>query len=296
MKRTNCELDPIPISDLVEAENFHVFMNIILLIVNVSIQSNIFPRNEKSAVVKPVLKGNLDCQSLSSYRPISNLPFLSKVLEYTILNQLMKHLEETKVLPDNQSAYRQLYSTETTICSVVNDLLCWMDEGKCGLLVLLDLSAAFDTVVHSLLLEDLKSIGIENEALRYLENYLQERKYCVQIGSSFSPYETLNRGVPQGSVLGPILFCIYTIGLSKVLQGLGIAFKLFADDTQLYMCISSIDITAEMLNRVLKSVKEWMDFKHLKLNKNKTEFMLVGKKENLGNLGVTNLTINGIQI
>ena len=109
MKRTNCELDPIPISDLVEAENFHVFMNIILLIVNVSIQSNIFPRNEKSAVVKPVLKGNLDCQNLSSYRPISNLPFLSKVLEYTILNQLMKHLEETKVLPDNQSAYRQLY-------------------------------------------------------------------------------------------------------------------------------------------------------------------------------------------
>ena len=249
--------------------------------------------NGKLAVIRPGLKGYLDAQSLESYRPISNLPFLSKVLEYVLLGQLVEHLEETKVLPENQSAYRQLYSTETTMCSVVSDLLEWVDNGKCGILVLLDLSAAFDTVVHELLISDLKAIGINNDALRYLENYLADRKFCVQIGNSFSPYEPLRRGVPQGSVLGPILFCIYTIGLSRVLQSFGLKFKLFADDTQFYMCINDIDITIENINEVLKSVKEWMDFKHLKLNENKTEYMLIGKKDSLRILSGTNITING---
>ena len=143
MKKTHCALDPMPVSDLTGAENISIFLDMILKIINTSIQSCIFPKNEKRAVIHPALKGSLDPQSLNSYRPISNLPFVSKILEYSILDQLLTHLNEVQAIPDNQSAYRQLYSTETTICSVVNDLLIMMDEGKCGLLVLLDLSAAF---------------------------------------------------------------------------------------------------------------------------------------------------------
>ena len=178
----------MPISEIEKAENFSRYMDIVLKIINTSIRSCIYPNKAKLAVIKPILKANLDCQNLSSYRPISNLPFLSKLLEYVLLDQLVDHLRETQVLPDNQSAYRQLYSTETAICSVVSNLLSLMDEGKCGILVLLDLSAAFDTVVHELLLDDLKNIGIEENALKYLENYLKDRKYCVQIGESFSSY------------------------------------------------------------------------------------------------------------
>ena len=122
-KKTHCAKDPIPISDIVDADNFSNITHIILKIVNSSILSSKFPSSEKRAIVKPVLKGKLDHQNLSSFRPVSNLSFLSKILEYVVLDQLMMHLEEVNVLPPNQSAYRQLYSTETTICSVVNDLL-----------------------------------------------------------------------------------------------------------------------------------------------------------------------------
>ncbi len=91
-----------------------------------------------------------------------------------------------QALPDSQSAYRKLYSTETTLYSVVKDLIILMDEGKCDLLILLDLSAAFDTVVHELLLMDCKSVGIDGDALTYLRSYHENRQYCVQIGRSFS--------------------------------------------------------------------------------------------------------------
>lgn len=191
----------------------------------------------------------------------------------------MEHLEKVHVLPDSQSAYRPIFSTEATFCSVVNDLLEMMDGGKCAILVLLDLSAAFDTVVHELLVKDLRSIGVVDNALKYLESYLQTRSYCVQIGNCFSSYEALTRGVPQGSVLGPILFCIYTISLSRILQQHGVGFKLFADDTQFYFSITDIENTSAKINSVINSVKDWMHYKQLKLNDDKTEFMLVGKKD-----------------
>ena len=295
-KKTHCDYDPMPISEIVEAENFCNFVDIILMIVNCSISSHRFPKSEKRAIVKPILKGKLDHQELSSYRPVSNLSFLSKVLEYVIERQLVDYLERSRALSDFQSAYRQFFSTETVICSVVSDLLELMDNSKCGILVLLDLSAAFDTVVHELLLNDLRAIGVVGEALEYLESYLQGREYCVQIGNCFSSQVALTTGVPQGSVLGPILFCIYTIGLSEVLRRNGVQFRLFADDTQLYFAITDLDDTMEKISDVLRCIKEWMDCKHLKLNESKTEYMLVGKKENLRYMDIGNIFINGSQI
>ena len=179
VKRTYCRSDPFPISDVIECANIDNLLQVYLVIVNLSILARTFPESERHAILKPVLKGSLDPQSLSLYRPISNLSFVSKVIENVILDQLMQFLEVTRVFPDNQSAYKKLYSTETALCLVVNDLLIMLDEGKCGILILLDLSAAFDTVIHSLLLKDLKAIGIEGEALDYLESFLINRTYCV---------------------------------------------------------------------------------------------------------------------
>ncbi len=121
-------------------------------------------------------------------------------------------------------------------CAVTNELLGWMDEGKCGVLLLLDLSAAFDIVVHEILLEDLRAIGVTQRALYYLENYLN-RNYCVQVGNTFSEHGTLRKGVPQGSVLEPVLFCIYSIELSFLLREHGVAFNLFADVFS-FICLS----------------------------------------------------------
>ena len=174
-KLTHCVTDPLPVRDLVHSDNFDDLLDIYVDIINCSIRNNTFPTSEKKAIVKPIVKGKLDTQCLSSFRPVSNLTFLSKIIENVILDQLSGHLTAVHALPDNQSAYRRLYSTETSMCAVINDLLVMMDDGKCGILILLDLSAAFDTVVHTLLLDDCKAIGIDGNALTYIQSYLENR-------------------------------------------------------------------------------------------------------------------------
>ena len=115
---------------------FCQLLQVILNIVNLSIVKGVFPKSEKLAIVKPVLKSrNLDPQSLNSYRPVSNLSFLSKIIENVIIKQLFSHLVKINVLPDNQSAYRQFYSTETSLCGIMSEMLMWMDGGHCGLLI-----------------------------------------------------------------------------------------------------------------------------------------------------------------
>ena len=297
VKMTYSSGDPFPMSDFKDSLNLEHILKVINEIVNLCIVNRIFPESEKLAIIKPIVKGVLDSQILSSYRPVSNLSFLSKIIECVMLDQLQEYLQLTQVLPDEQSAYRQLYSTETALCSVVSDLILLMDEGKCGILILLDLSAAFDTVVHSFLLEDLENIGIKDEALELMKNYIEGRTYCVQIGNSKSRTQILSRGVPQGSVLGPILFCIYTIELSYILKRHGVFFKLFADDTQFYLSFSNIEDTTDKMKVILKDIKEWMNQKQLKLNEDKTECLIVGKKGDLKRLGdIQSLNIDGNDI
>ena len=290
---TYCDRDPLPISDIIQSDKFSDILNVFTSIINNSFLNNMFPTSEKVALIKPIIKGKLDKQSLSSFRPVSNLTFLSKVIESVVLAQLMKHLQSVQALPDEQSAYRKLYSTETAMCSVINDLVILMDEGKCGLLILLDLSAAFDTVVHKLLLLDCKSVGIDGDAITFIESYLENRKYCVQVGRSFSDKKTLERGVPQGSVLGPVLFCIYTIELSYILKKYDINFKLFADDTQFYMTLNNVDQAKEKIEVIMNEVGKWMESKQLKLNQDKTECLLVGKNRDIKRLNMSTLCING---
>ena len=293
VKFTYCDYDPVPMAEIKTAANFKEYLNVILVIVNLSLKEISFPKSEKSAIIKPILKGNLDSQVLSSYRPVSNLTFLSKVIENVILNKLVKHLERVGALPDSQSAYRRLYSTETAVCSVINDLILLMDSGSCCILILLDLSAAFDTVRHDLLVEDLRTIGIVDDALEYIKNYLEGRTYKVKVGNSFSDEKPLLRGVPQGSVLGPILFCIYTIELSHLLDRHGVGFKLFADDTQFYMMLESVEDTERKLSEIMVDIKTWMDGKQLKLNEDKTECLIIGKKNDISNMrNIQNLSVN----
>lgn len=297
IKKTYCLRDPFPMSDVANGEDFLKLSSVLLKIVNLSVRDCVFPESEKLAIVKPTLKSKLDRQCLSSYRPVSNLSFLSKVIECVIHEQLMDYLSTINALPDNQSAYRKLHSTETALCSVTNDILCMMDEGKCGVLILLDLSAAFDTVVHDLLLEDLQIIGVRDRALQYLRNYLVNRSYCVQVGNSFSEQCQLNRGVPQGSVLGPVLFSIYTMELSFILKDFNVTFALYADDTQFYLTVNNILDTEITLTRIMGLIKRWMNKKQLKLNEGKTECLLVGKKCGLRRFNeVQCLHVNGTNI
>ena len=296
-KKTYSDNDPFPISDMEHALNFNEVINVYHKIVNMSLEQAVFPRSEKSAYVKPVFKGKGDHQTLDSYRPISNLSFLSKIIELAVQKQLMAHLEKVNILPENQSAYRKGHSTETALVSVSNDLLKMLDNGKCGILILLDLSAAFDTVVHELLLEDMVLIGIDDDVLKWFESYLSSRTFSVSIGTAKSESRQLTRGVPQGSVLGPISFSIYTIELSWILKRHDVKFKFFADDTQFYFIVENMQNTMEKINVIMAEVRLWMDKKKLKLNESKTECMLVGTRRTLLNFShFQTLYINNTEV
>ena len=155
------------------------------------------------------------------------------------------------------------------------------NEGECGILIMLDLSAAFDTVVHEYLLNDLKLIGITDDVYKWFESYLHNREITVAISKSKSETRKLTKGVPQGSVLGPTLFNIYTIELSWILKKHNVSFKLFADDTQFYFSITTIPDIENKIEEIMKDIKGWMINKKLKLNDDKTECMLFGTEHAL---------------
>ena len=234
VKNTYCENDPFPISDVKEAKNFDQLQEFYFEIVSKSLTQATFPNSEKLACIKPVYKEKGDKDNLGSYRPISNLSYLSKIIEKVVHEQTWEHLKQLNIMPYDQSAYRENHSTETTVCAINNDMTEIITNGKCGILVMLDLSAAFDTVEHKLLLEDLRAVGIEKNVYRWYKSYLENRKITVIISNTRSEIKNLTRGVPQGSILGPLLFSIYTIELSKILEKHKVKFTLYADDTQFY--------------------------------------------------------------
>ncbi|WP_419629606.1 reverse transcriptase domain-containing protein, partial [Thiolapillus sp.] len=157
--------------------------------------------------MKPLLKKTtLNPEILKNYRPVSNLSFLSKILEKVVLRQLSNHLLTNNLFYSHQSAYRAGHSTETALLKIVNDLLSALDEDKVSLLSLLDLSAAFDTIDHSILLSRLSySFGISDTVLAWFTSYLTDRIQTISVNGSKSLPAPLHYGVPKGSVLRPIL-------------------------------------------------------------------------------------------
>ena len=166
----------------------------------------------KTAIILPkLIKANLSPLELSSYRPVSNLSILSKLLERLVVRRLLKHLNNNNLLPDNQSAYRRYHSMETALLRLVSDIVTESETGKITLLSLLDMSAAFDTVDHALLLSKLEQCyAICEKVYDWISLYLKDRSQTVHYQSSNSTRRVLKYGVPQGSVLGPVLFLIYT--------------------------------------------------------------------------------------
>ena len=195
-----------------------------------------------------------------------------------------------------------MHSTETALLRVQNDLLQAVDKHGGAILVLLDLSAAFDTIDHKKLLNILDvSFGIRGDALKWFESYLTERTQTVQIGKEFSNSQTLKFGVPQGSVLGPILFTIYTTPLGDIIRQHGIDFHLYADDTQLYLCFKPSNSTSkqEAIQRIencVRDIKSWMTNNFLKLNEDKTELVVVTSHDDISRSQQITMNIGGHDI
>eukprot|EP00745_Piridium_sociabile_P014216 TRINITY_DN20961_c0_g1_i1.p1 TRINITY_DN20961_c0_g1~~TRINITY_DN20961_c0_g1_i1.p1 ORF type:complete len:306 (-),score=34.33 TRINITY_DN20961_c0_g1_i1:857-1774(-) len=223
-----CELDPMPTKFLFQ--HLDLLLPTITNIMNESLTSGIFPPEFKTAMVKPLLKkSNLDPNDLKNYRPISNLPYLSKLLERLVLHQLFSHLTTHNLLSAHQSAYRPGHSTETVLLRIVNDLLNCLDKDNIYILLLLDLSAAFDTIDHEILLSRLdKNFGITGTTLNWFRSYLSERKQIVLVNGNRSSESFLDFGVPQGSVLGPVLFILYTTPLTPLIDKYSVHHEMYA--------------------------------------------------------------------
>ncbi|XP_076858335.1 uncharacterized protein LOC143512193 isoform X2 [Brachyhypopomus gauderio] len=209
---TTCPLDPIP-STLLQTIS-HELLPFISTIINNSLSSGIVPSSFKAARVVPILKKpNLDATNISNYRPVSLLSFLSKILERAVHNQLSSFLSQNQLQDPNQSGFKPAHSTETALIAVTEKLHAARATGLSSVLILLDLSVAFDTVNHEILLSILSGLGITGNAWTWFASYLEGRSYQVTWGGSTSTPCKLSTGVPQGSVLGPLLFSLYTRSL-----------------------------------------------------------------------------------
>ena len=168
----------------------------------------------------PILKkDSLDHEVYKNFRPILNLSFISKTTEKVVATHINHHLENASLHVIHQSAYKKGHSTETALAQIHNDILCAIDDAQCVILELLDLSAAFDTVDHDILITRLKHcFGITGKALGWIQSYLSGRTQFVKIGTERSSTHNLICGVPQGSVLGPILYSMYTSPLTHIIS------------------------------------------------------------------------------
>ena len=291
MSNKFCGLDPIPTFLLKDCIN--ELAPLLCYIVNSSIEMSSFPPALKKAVIKPTLKkDDADSDCLKNYRPLSNLPVLSKLLEKAILTQLNRYLDENSLHCPVQSGYRPKHSCETLLVRMTDDILKDMEAGNVVALVLLDLSAAFDTIDHKILIQKLSNdFGIRGNALRWFVDYLQNRSFCVKVNQGFSDFLCLLFGVPQGSLLGPILFILYIKHLQKVAARFGLNIQLYADDSQLYIAFHPMkpEETEELKKKIqecLAEIQNWMVDNYMKLNESKTELLLIAKPLVLRNLDV----------
>ena len=308
MSKKFCDLDPIPTKLLLNC--LPELLPLISFIVNESLSKGVFPQQLKEALVRPSLKKpSLDSEYLSNYRPISNLSFLSKIIEKCVSLQLVKFLEDNNLLSKFQSGYRKHHSCETATTRIHNDILVTIDKRSKVVLLLLDLSAAFDTVNHQRLLKKLQfSYGIKGVTLEWIRSYLQSRSFSVKVKDSCSPETVLEVGVPQGSILGPLLFILYTKDLEHIASKYNCKIHLYADDTQLYFTFesgdeSNLEIT---LARCMADIKSWMVVNFLQLNPSKTEVIIISSKHdqsssptelkisNLHNAHVVNQTVKSL--
>ena len=295
-----CDMDPVPtklVKDLLD-----VLITPITSLVNISLQTSSFPEKWKCATILPLLKKPGLQPIFKNYRPISNLPFISKVIEKCVISQFQPHIANQNLLPDRQSSYRPFYSTESALIRVMSDLLMAMDTQQVSLVVLLDLSAAFDTVDYDYMIDILvHDFGMIDKVKDWFVSYLTGRRQCVSIKGCRSKNYNLTQGVPQGSCLGPLLFIQYTSQLFKIIERHLPNAMSYADDVQLYLAFKpdshgSQEAAVQAMQLCIEEVRSWMISHHLKINDSKSEFMIVGSKQMLNKLSLDSVYVGDSEV
>ena len=245
---------------------------------NESLFAGKFPEDWKIARIAPIFKSGAK-DDRSNYRPISVLPFISRLFEKLIFNQFYEYLDANKSLYEHQSGFRLLHSVATALLASTNDWYLNIDKGKYTGLVFIDLKKAFDTVDHKILLQKMNMYGVTGLEHDWFTSYLKNRKQFCRVDGTSSDVRRINCGVPQGSCLGPLLFLIYINDLPFSLQKSHVS--MYADDTAISLSSKSIGELQNDLNLDLLKLQDWLHANKLSLNVVKTQSLVIGSRPNI---------------
>ena len=273
--KTSAE-DPIPSKVLKSLLETSIEMWKVLI--NKSFEEGTFD-GVKCSVIEPLLKKqDLDPEIRKNYRPVSKLPFFSKLTERLVLRRLESHMDEHALHEDSQFGYKQHHSTETMMRGMMDEILKGFDENKATIIIFLDLSAAFDTIDFDKVLEILREeIGITGRALEWFRSFLTGRRQCVKIGDQYSDYLEVMYGAPQGSVLGPKLFSLNVGSQPLVFKKCLYATSSFADDSngrKQFALSFQYNVLKHDIVKCMNLIVKWNDALFMKINPDKTELML----------------------
>ena len=253
-------------------------------IFNYAIDTKTYPVDLNIAKTTPIFKTG-DKEDLNNYRPISIIPTVARIFERLIYNQIYSYLSVNNLLSTKQYGFRTLHSTALALSESTNHWLLNMGNGKMNSVIFLDIKKAFDTVNHDILLDKMSFYGIKGGELDFFKSYLSNRVQCCNVNGSMSGFKQITCGVPQGSILGPLLFLLYMNDLPDAIENTNVT--MFADDTSLSKPFKSINELNDELIPAFVKICKWLKANKLSLNTVKTEFMIIGTLQRIEKLDIS---------